>query len=64
ARARELGAVWCGIHPIEERVRNFRKMFGLPETATPFALVALGRPDQPFGGRDRYDAAKVHWETW
>jgi len=30
----------------------------------PFALVALGRPAQPFCRRDRYDVAKVHWEMW
>jgi hypothetical protein len=35
-----------------------------PEEVTPFALVALGHPDQPFGRRDRYDAARVHWEMW
>jgi nitroreductase len=64
ARARELGTVWCGIYPAEERMRDFRKMFGLPEAVMPFALVALGRPDQPFGRRDRYDAAKVHWDVW
>ena len=64
ARAGELGSVWCGIYPVEERVQAFRSMFGLPEVVVPFALVALGRPDQPFGRRDRYDAAKVHWETW
>ena len=64
ARARELGTVWCGIYPIEERMRAFRGMFGLPEAVMPFALVALGHPDQPFGRRDRYDAARVHWETW
>jgi len=64
ARARDLGTVWCGIYPLEERMRDFRAMFSLPEAVIPFALVALGRPDQPFGRRERYEAAKVHWETW
>ena len=64
ARARELGTVWCGIYPLEERMRAFRGVFGLPEAIMPFALVALGHADQPFGRRDRFDAARVHWETW
>ena len=64
ARAGGLGTVWCGVYPTEERIQAFRGMFGLPEVVVPFALVALGHPDQPFGRRDRYDAAKVHWETW
>ena len=64
ARVRELGTVWCGIHPVEDRMRDFRAMFALPEMVMPFALVALGHPGQPFVRRDRYDAAKVHWEMW
>jgi nitroreductase len=64
ARARELGTVWCGVYPTETIMRAFRTMFGLPEVVTPFALVALGHPGQPFDRRNRYDAAKVHWETW
>jgi nitroreductase len=64
ARGRELGTVWCGIYPLEERMQAFRRMFGLPGAVMPFALVALGHPDQPFERRDRYDDAKVHWETW
>jgi nitroreductase len=64
ARARDLGTVWCGIYPLEDRMQAFRTLFGLPEAVMPFALVALGHPGQPFGRRDRYDAAKVHWETW
>ncbi len=64
ARAKEIGTVWCGIHPLEERVRAFRSLLGLPENIVPFALVALGRTDQPFARRDRYDAAKIHWEQW
>ncbi|MCL2122771.1 MAG: nitroreductase family protein [Desulfovibrionaceae bacterium] len=64
ARARNLGTVWCGVYPTEERMQAFRKVFGLPDAVAPFALVALGHPDQPFDRRDRYDAAKVHWETW
>ena len=64
ARARELGTVWCGIYPAEDRMRDFRVLFAVPEIVMPFALVALGHPGQPFGHRDRYDAAKVHWEVW
>jgi nitroreductase len=64
ARAKEIGTVWCGIYPLEERVQAFRRLFALPEEVIPFALTALGRTDQPFARRDRYDPAKVHWEKW
>jgi len=64
ARAGDLGTVWCGVYPQAERVRAFREMFAVPEMVIPFALVALGRPGQPFAPRDRYDAARVYWEKW
>ena len=64
ARGREIGAVWCGIYPVEERVEAFRRLFGLPAEVIPFALTVIGRPAQDFVHRDRYDAAKVHWEKW
>ena len=64
ARAINLGGVWCGIHPNEEREAAFIKMFGLPGTVRPLGLVILGHPAQPFTYEDRYDAAKVHHNHW
>ena len=39
-----LGAVWCGVHPREERVTAVRRILGLPEGIGPFALIAIGHP--------------------
>ena len=39
-----LGAVWCGIYPLDERVEAFRKLLGTPPHIVPFALVPIGRP--------------------
>jgi nitroreductase len=59
-----LGAVWLGIYPIEERVRGLRQLLGLPENAIPFALVAIGHPDEDKRPLDRYDEKRVHWDGW
>ena len=35
-----LGAVWLGVHPLEERVEGLRALLGIPEDVVPFAVVA------------------------
>ena len=39
-----LGAVWCGIYPMEERVALARQILGAPEGVVPFAYIAIGYP--------------------
>lgn len=64
ARAKGIGSVWLGIHPVEERVRALKKIFFMPEHVMPLGIAVLGYPAQPFTEQDRFDAAKVHSETW
>lgn len=64
ARARGLGTVWTGVHPVEERVAGIRQVFRLPEGIVPLGIVIVGHPAQPFSEQDRYDADKVHYEQW
>jgi len=59
-----LGAVWLGIYPIEERVRGLRQLLGLPENVIPFALVPIGHPDEEKRPLDRYDEERVHRDCW
>lgn len=60
----ELGAVWLGIYPIEERVNGLRRLLGLPENVIPFALVPFGHPDEEKKVVDRYDEGRVHRDGW
>lgn len=39
-----LGAVWTGIHPLEERVTGFKDLFNLPDHVIPLAFIPLGHP--------------------
>lgn len=59
-----LGAVWCGIYPLEERVAGFRKLLGAPAHIVPFALVPIGHPAEVKPQAKRYDAARVHQDRW
>lgn len=64
AHARGLGGVWTGLYPEEDRIQGFRQLLGLPEHVVPLALVPLGYPVQPGNHQDRYEADKVHRNSW
>jgi nitroreductase len=59
-----LGAVWLGIHPLQERVEGVRALLGIPAGVVPFALVPFGWPAERKEPSDRFDAARVHTERW
>ena len=64
AHALGLGAVWVGIYPREERVKEFSEMFALPAGVYPLALVPVGYPAEEKPKQDRYQQARVHPEKW
>ena len=64
AYARNLGAVWTGIYPMEDRIAHFHRYFGLPDRVIPMALVVIGWPAQKIKSEDRYKADRVHREKW
>ena len=64
AHAIGLGAVWIGVHPIEERVANVRGVCGLPDGVVPLGMVALGNPAEAKPPAERYDSSLVHQERW
>jgi nitroreductase len=59
-----LGAVWCGVHPREERIKPMRDLLGLPEKIIPYALVPVGWPAEEKPVPDRFDAKRIHRERW
>ena len=59
-----LGAVWVGIYPRENRVDQFRTLFGIPEKITPFALIPLGYPAERKERAQRYLPSRVHRNQW
>ncbi len=59
-----LGTCWCGVHPSGDREQAFRELCGLPASVVPFALIAVGVPDEEKGPADYYDPSRVHYETW
>jgi nitroreductase len=64
AHALGLGAVWCGIHPRQDREGAYRKLFRIPENIMPFALIPIGMPAEKRAAASRYDEKLVHKERW
>lgn len=60
-----LGSVWIGVSVDDSRVSYIKELFVLPDNIKPFALIALGYPDnQKNEFVDRYNQEKVHYENW
>jgi nitroreductase len=59
-----IGCVWVAIYPLEERVRKCCEVLGIPEGITPFALLAMGVPNEVLPPQERFDAERVHQNKW
>lgn len=57
----ELGGVWLGVYPTQERVDKLKNIFNLPENIEPFSVICFGYSDRNNVFTDRYDKSKVHW---
>jgi len=64
AHALGLGGVWAGVYPMKDRIEGFRRRLCLPEEITPFALVALGYPNEVPAAPTRYREERVHYNGW
>lgn len=64
AHAAGLGAVWCGIYPIKERISFISGLLHLPENIIPLNIIPIGYPAAPSTPKEKYDAAKIHRNTF
>lgn len=64
AHSMGLGAVWCGIYPISERVATFSRIFNMPGNIVPMACVCVGYPDGENTPKDKWKPEKVYYNTW
>jgi nitroreductase len=64
AHATGLGAVWIGVHPVEERERNVTKICGLPDGIRPMCMIAVGHPLEGKPAADRFEPGFVMRERW
>ncbi len=55
-----LGAVWCGIYPIPDRVKFISSLLELPAHIVPLNIIPIGYPGAPVTPKEKFDSAKVH----
>ena len=59
-----MGCVWVAIYPLEERVETCRRILNVPESITPFAILAMGIPNEVLSPEYRYEDERVHSNKW
>ncbi len=59
-----IGTCWVGLHPREERKLSFSRLLHLPSHILPFAMVAMGYPDEHKPRPERFHAHKVRHNGW
>lgn len=64
AHAMGLGAVWCGVYPVPERVELFSKLLRLPSDIVPMACICIGYPEGTPVPKDKWHPEYIHYNTW
>ncbi len=64
AHALNLGAVWLGIYPRKERIKELSKLLNLPETVCPITLIAIGKPAEKRPAENRFKPDRIHINRW
>lgn len=64
AHAVGLGAVWCGVYPIMERVEGIRSALNIPSYLVPLNVIAIGYPAGPAEPKDKWKPEKVHYNAF
>ena len=59
-----LGACWTACYPWVERMAPVKAALGLPPTVVPYAVVPIGVPAGENTVKDKWDAARVHYNRW
>ena len=57
----ELGSVWLGVAPNEERMNNLKEIFGLSDDYYAFSAILIGYPKNKVFKDRKYDESLVHY---
>ncbi len=64
AHAMGLGAVWCGIYPLSDRVDFLKRLLKLPADIVPLGIVPVGYPAEAPTPKDKWKPENIHYNTW
>ena len=60
----DLGGVWLGVYPREDRVRKLQELFQMPEHIVPFSIIALGYPAENKPPKDIFEPERIKHNLW
>jgi nitroreductase len=64
AHGLNLGAVWLGIYPRENRIKRIAKLLDLPKEVIPISIVSIGIPAERKEIKERFKTEKIHMNKW
>ena len=64
AHAYGLGAVWCGVYPMQETVDGVKRILELPDYVTPLNVITLGYPAENPEPKDKFKTENIHYQKW
>ncbi|MGN1363153.1 MAG: nitroreductase family protein [Methanobrevibacter sp.] len=62
-----LGGLWNGVAPIEEKMQKIADIIGVDnENIKPFCIITLGYPAETYENKfmDKYDESRIHYEKY
>lgn len=59
-----LGAVWCGVAPIQLSMKRVQKAMGMPPHIVPLGVAYIGFPDEQKEPRTQFEDEMVRWQRW
>ena len=66
ATSLDLGSLWLGVWPQEDKMESIKKALSLHSSIVPFSLIAIGKKGdegEPMWTKNSQDE-KIHWEKW
>jgi len=60
----DLGGVWLGVYPREDRVKKLQELFGLPGHIIPFSIIALGYPAEQKPPKNIFESYRIKHNSW
>lgn len=64
ANAMGLGAVWCGVYPVESNVGKLSEYLRMMPNIIPLNIIAIGHPAEHPAPKDKFDTTAVSYNWW
>jgi nitroreductase len=60
----DLGGVWLGVYPREDRVKRLQVLFEMPDHIIPFSIIALGYPAEQKPPKNIFEPHRIKHNSW